>query len=342
MEKILVALSGGVDSSIAAARLVEQGYSVEGATMVFEGVEDDDVNYAREAAAALGIKFQSFDLSLPYQEMIIKDFVAEYQAGRTPNPCVRCNQFFKFGFFLQRALNLGFDRIATGHYARAKRKKGVFQIERGRDRNEQSYFLYRLNQYQLSKTILPLADLTKVEVRKIARDLKLPNAQRKKSQDICFLPGTDYNTYLREILPENPGPIVDMKGREIGRHKGVVFYTIGQRRGIGIGRGRPYYVVRIDARDNIIQVGDKEDVFRTGLVARDYNFTFLKGLNRTRKVLAKPRYFAPLSPARIRPMAGAVRVEFDKPQWALTPGQSVVFYQGNVLLGGGVIDEITP
>jgi len=340
MEKILVALSGGVDSSVAAARLVKQGYSVEGATMVFEGVEDDDVNCARDAAAALGIKFQSFDLSLPYQEMIIKDFVAEYQAGRTPNPCVRCNQFFKFGFFLQRALNLGFDRIATGHYARAIGKKGVFQIERGRDRNEQSYFLYRLNQYQLSKTILPLADLTKDQVRKIARDLKLPNAQRKKSQDICFLPGTDYNTYLREILPENPGPIVDMKGREIGRHKGVVFYTIGQRRGIRIGRGRPYYVMRIDARENIIQVGDKEDVFRTELVARDVNFTFLKGLNRTRKVLAKPRYFAPLSPARIRPMAGAVRVEFDQPQWALTPGQSVVFYQDDVLLGGGIIDEI--
>jgi len=308
--------------------------------MVFEGVEDDDVNCARDAAAVLGIKFQSFDLSLPYQEMIIKDFVAEYQAGRTPNPCVRCNQFFKFGFFLQRALNLDFDRIATGHYARVIGKKGVFQIERGRDRNEQSYFLYRLNQYQLSKTILPLEDLTKDQVRKIARDLKLPNAQRKKSQDICFLPGTNYNTYLREILPENPGPIVDMKGREIGRHKGVVFYTIGQRRGIGIGRGRPYYVVRIDARENIIQVGDKEDAYRTGLVTRDVNFTFLKGLNRTRKVLAKPRYFAPLSPARIMPMAGAVRVEFDKPQWALTPGQSVVFYRDNVLLGGGIIDEI--
>jgi tRNA-specific 2-thiouridylase len=340
MEKILVALSGGVDSSVAAARLVEHGYSVEGATMVFEGVEDDDLDYARNAAAVLGIKYQSFDLSRPYQEMIIKDFVAEYQAGRTPNPCVRCNQFFKFGFFLQRALSLGFDRIATGHYARVNEKYGLFRIERGRDRNEQSYFLYRLDQYQLSKTILPLGDLTKEEVRKIARDRKLPTAHRKKSQDVCFLPGTDYNTYLRKILPENPGKIVDKDGQVIGRHKGVVFYTIGQRRGIGISRRQPYYVIRIDGRENIVQVGDKGDVYQTGLVARDITFTYLKGFNRSRKVLAKPRYFAPLSPARIMPMAGAVRVEFDKPQWALTPGQSVVFYQDNVLLGGGIIDEI--
>lgn len=340
MEKILVALSGGVDSSVAAALLVEQGYAVEGATMVFEGVKDDDLQSARAAAAALGIKFQSFDLSLPYQEMIIKDFVAEYQAGRTPNPCVRCNQFFKFGFFLQRALSLGFDRIATGHYARVTCEDGLCRIERGRDRNEQSYFLYRLNQYQLSKTILPLGDLTKDQVRKIARDRELPAAHRKKSQDVCFLPGTDYNSYLRRILPENPGKIVDMNGREIGRHKGVVFYTIGQRRGIGIGRGRPYYVVRIDARENTVQVGDKEDVYRTVLAARDLTFTSPKKIRSPLKIIAKPRYFAPLSPARIIMAREKVRVVFEIPQWALTPGQSVVFYQDNVLLGGGIIDEV--
>jgi tRNA-specific 2-thiouridylase len=340
MEKILVALSGGVDSSVAAALLIDQGHSVEGATMVFEGVEDDEVKSARDAAATLGIKFQSFDLSLPYQEMIIRNFVAEYQAGRTPNPCVRCNQFFKFGFFLQRALNLGFDRIATGHYTRVIEKDGVYHIARGSDRNEQSYFLYRLNQYQLSKTILPLGNLTKDQVREIARDRELPTAQRKKSQDICFLSGTDYNSYLKKILPENPGKIVDMNGREIGRHKGVVFYTIGQRRGIGIGRGRPYYVVRIDARGNIIQVGDKEDVFRTELIARDVTFTSPKPPIISLKVSAKPRYFAPLSPARIVPARGNVRVVFETPQWALTPGQSLVFYQDDVLLGGGIIDEI--
>jgi tRNA-specific 2-thiouridylase len=340
MEKILVALSGGVDSSVAAGLLIDQGYTVEGATMVFEGIEDDDLDSARSAAKSLGIRFQSFDLSLPFQEMIIRDFVSEYQAGRTPNPCVRCNQFFKFGFFLQRALSLGFDRIATGHYARVKNEQGTFRIEPGRDRNEQSYFLYRLNQNQLAKTILPLADLTKEQVRKIARDRGLPTAQRKKSQDICFLPGSDYHEYLQKILPENPGSIVDQAGRVIGRHKGVVFYTIGQRRRIGIGGGKPYYVTRIDAGKNIIQVGDQADVYRTELIASDVVFPHTQMPDRNLEVSAKPRYFAPLAPARIIPQRNKIRVVFETPQWALTPGQSVVFYQDNILLGGGIIDEV--
>jgi tRNA-specific 2-thiouridylase len=340
MEKVLVALSGGVDSSVAAALLLDQGYSVEAATMVFEGVEDNDLESARNAAEALGVRFQSLDLSLPYQEMIIRDFVSEYQAGRTPNPCVRCNQLFKFGFFLQRALSLGFDRIATGHYARVGHETGTFRIERGRDRNEQSYFLYRLNQFQLSKTFLPLADLTKDQVRKIAQDRGLPTAQRKKSQDICFLPGSDYHAYLKKLLPENPGAIVDQAGRVIGRHKGVVFYTIGQRRRIGLGGGKPHYVIRIDALKNIIQVGGKEDVYRTELVARDVVFPHINIPDREIRVSAKPRYFAPLAPARVIPRRKKIRVVFETPQWALTPGQSVVFYQDNVLLGGGIIDEV--
>jgi tRNA-specific 2-thiouridylase len=340
MEKILVALSGGVDSSVAAALLLGRGYRVEGATMQFEGVGDEDLRYARNVAQALGIKYRCFDLALPYQETIIKDFVREYQSGRTPNPCVRCNQYFKFGFFLRSALALGFDRIATGHYARLVDEDGRFLLKRGRDRNEQSYFLYRLNQSQLSKTLLPLGDKTKDEVRKIARELRLPTAERGKSQDICFLPGADYHSYLKKILPENPGAIVDKTGKVIGRHKGVVFYTIGQRRRIGISGKRPLYVTKIIGEKNIIQVGNEEDVYRTELIARDVNYPHLKKLASPTTVTAKPRYRSSLSPAQISSFGKKVRVVFEKPQWALTPGQSVVFYRDDVLLGGGVIETV--
>jgi tRNA-specific 2-thiouridylase len=340
MEKILVALSGGVDSSVAAALLLDRGYRVEGATMQFEGVGDEDLRYARDAARVLGIKYRRFDLTLPYHNMIIKDFVREYRSGRTPNPCVRCNQYFKFGFFLRSALALGFDRIATGHYARVAEEEGRFLLKRGRDRNEQSYFLYRLNQAQLSKTLFPLGDVTKDEVRRIARELRLPTAERSKSQDICFLRGADYHSYLKKILPENPGAIVDKNGRVIGWHKGVVFYTIGQRRRIGISGKGPLYVTKIIGEKNIIQVGDEEDVYRTELIAGNVNYPHRKKFLSPSTVTAKPRYRSPLSPAKIIPFGNKVRVVFEKPQWALTPGQSVVFYRDEVLLGGGIIETV--
>ncbi len=320
--------------------LVDEGYRVEGATMIFEGVRDDDIGSAAAVAQTLGIPHRTLDLRLPYQDLIIRDFVMEYSLGRTPNPCVRCNQFFKFGFFLQRALAFGFDFIATGHYVRRTTEQGEYRLKRGSDRNEQSYFLYRLNQFQLSKSLFPLGSSTKESVRAFARRRGLPTAHRRKSQDVCFLPNADYSAYLQKILPERSGDIVDRSGRVVGRHKGVVFYTIGQRRGIGVSRDRPYYVTAIDAAKNQIRVGDKAEAFRTTLVAGQIHFIHGNGVRGRRDITAKARYNSPVSPVRLTPIRRGIKVRFEQPQWALAPGQSVVFYRADDLLGGGIIETV--
>lgn len=333
-------MSGGVDSSTAAALLKKQGYYLEGAIMKFEGVSDQDIASAQAAARCLDIPFRIIDLSTAYQELIIRPFVQEYAAGRTPNPCVFCNQYFKFGFFLQRALAFGFDLIATGHYVRRALERGVYRLRRGIDKNEQSYFLYRLNQRQISRALFPLGSLTKDEVRTIARQHGLPTAQRRKSHDVCFLPDADYASYLKKILPEKPGDIIDQQGRIIGRHQGVIFYTIGQRRRIGISRDRPYYVTAINASRNWIQVGDKSDVFKTTFLAGQVHFLQRPLTSRRQSILGQVRYNSPATPVRLTRAPGGLRVIFEKPQWAITPGQSVVFYRDDELLGGGIIKAI--
>jgi tRNA-specific 2-thiouridylase len=321
--------------------LIDVGYRVEAATMKLAGLRDDDIiSSAAACARTLGVPFRTLDLGLPFQDLVIRDFTAEYRAGRTPNPCVRCNQLFKFGYFLQQALALGFDFIATGHYVRRVEEQGEYRLKRGLDRNEQSYFLYRLNQFQLSRSLFPLGSSTKESVRRSARRRGLPTAHRRKSQDVCFLPDADYTAYLRKLLPERPGDIVDQKGRVIGRHRGVAFFTIGQRRGIGISSGRPYYVTAIDAPGNRIQVGDRTQGFRTTLLAGQINFIHGNGVRGRRDITAKARYNAPLSPVRLAPVRGGIRVRFEKPQWALAPGQSVVFYRSDDLLGGGIIETV--
>lgn len=338
--KVLVALSGGVDSSTAAAILKEGGYSVAGATIVFKGVLKENIDYARSVCKILDIPFYIYDFSKVYQKEIVENFIKEYQTGRTPNPCVRCNQLIKFGLFLNQAQEKGFDMIATGHYARVEKDNNDYLLKRGKDKNEQSYFLYRLNQAQLSKIMLPLGDWTKEEVRQMAKKMKLPTAHRKKSQDVCFLPDTDYISYLKEILPEKKGPIFDRNGKKLGTHKGIVFYTYGQRKGLGISHKRPYYVIKIDAGNNAIYVGEKEDVYKKELIATDVNFVSIKELNRRMRIQAKARYFVPLAWATIEPLNDKIKVIFEKPQWALTPGQSIVFYQSGLVLGGGIIEEI--
>lgn len=352
MEKILVALSGGVDSSITAAILKQNGFYVEGATMVFEGVLDEDLEYAGRVCKRLNIPYRCLDFAKKYREMIVNNFINEYQSGRTPNPCVLCNKFIKFGLFLKKAQELGFDKIATGHYASVVKGNGHYLLRQGKDKNEQSYFLYRLSQDELSRMVLPLGVYTKQEVRKLAKALNLPTAHRKKSQDVCFIPNGNYAGYLKKILPSKPGPIINKNGKVVGEHKGIVFYTYGQRRGLGLSHKRPYYVLKIDAKNNAIYVGEKEDVYKRELIANELNFISGKGLNVSSRVLAKARYFAPLSAATIEPCLcrrdfqfqynhkQKVKVIFDKPQWALTPGQSVVFYQNSVVLGGGTIEEV--
>ncbi len=337
--KVLVALSGGVDSSTTALILKEKGYEIMGATMIFQNVNEEDISFAKKACEKLNIKYETFDFSDFYQRHIIENFVKEYQQGRTPNPCVICNEIVKFGIFLKQATEMGFDYVATGHYAGIEKKNGKYLLKRGIDKNEQSYFLYRLSQRQLSKILLPLGECTKDRVRALAKKAGLPTAQRKKSQDVCFLSG-NYQDFLEKYLPEKPGPIYDIAGKKIGEHSGIYRFTCGQRRGIGISDRTPYYVVRIDARQNAIYVGKKKDVYKKSLVARNVNWIYPFEFDNPMQVLAKPRYFAQPSPAIVYPDKDRIRVDFEKPQWALTPGQSVVFYKDDIVLGGGIIEEV--
>ncbi len=340
-KRILVAMSGGVDSSVAALLLQESGFHVAGAIMLLEGIKKESIDLAECVAERLNISFHRLDLRKEHKAAVIDYFVKEYQRGRTPNPCVVCNKVIKFGLFMQKAQEMGIDHIATGHYAGTEQKNGRYLLKKGIDKNEQSYFLYRLNQEQLSKTIFPLGEYEKDRVRALARKHKLPTAQRKKSQDVCFIPDGDYTSLLKKRIIENPGPILDRKGKVVGEHKGITNYTIGQRHGIGISHKFPYYVVKIDTQKNAIYIGAKEEVCKRECVATDLNFIAFNTLEESMNVNAKVRYFSPPAEAFIEPVGhDKAKVAFKKPQWAITPGQSVVFYQQDLVVGGGVIDEV--
>lgn len=340
-KRILVALSGGVDSSVAAALLQESGYGVEGAIMILEGMKKESIDFAERVTARLHIPFHRFDFRQEHQEEVINYFVKEYQLGRTPNPCVLCNKIIKFGLCMQKAQELGMNSMATGHYAGIERKKSRYLLKKGIDNTEQSYFLYRLDQKQLSKTVFPLEQYTKDEVRAVARKHKLPTAKRKKSQDVCFIPDGDYTSLFKKRISDNPGPILKNDGQQIGQHKGIIHYTIGQRHGIGISHKYPYYVTKIDVDKNAIYIGEKEQIYRKEFIARNLNFIPFDTLEQSIKVSAKVRYFSPLSEAIVEPIGhGNVKVVFKNPQWAITPGQSVVFYKDNLVIGGGIIDKV--
>lgn len=350
-KKVAVAMSGGVDSTVAAALLMEAGYEVIGLWMqvLGEGPPEADQSFcaAREAARDLGIPLVPIDLRSPFEAEIIGYFLREYLLGRTPNPCALCNPRFKFGALLEKALEMGAARFATGHYARVAwdAAQERFILQRGLDREkDQSYFLWGLAQRQLARCVFPNGELTKKEVRGMAQNMGLPQFERGESQEICFIPRGDYRSFLRERLTDDHGAhgaIVDKAGRTLGRHGGIFGFTIGQRRGIGVPARRPYYVLKIEPVANRVVVGDKEDLLAGGLVAQGMHWVSTAPPEEEFKAVGQIRYRHPGGPCRVAPLeGGVVRVHFDEPQEAITPGQALVLYRDDVVLGGGWIREV--
>ena len=361
---VVVAMSGGVDSSIAAAMLHEQGYRVVGVTMKLwdyasvGGNENLDracctiesMNDARSVCQKLGVPHYTVDLRQAFEQSVIRDFVREYEAGRTPNPCVRCNSHIKWKVLLTKARALGADMIATGHYARIiRRDDGVAELRTGLDpKKDQSYALWGVPQETLRVTLLPLGSITKDETRARAAALGLKTADKPESQDICFIPDNDYGRFLTEWNERTgdasgslePGDVRDGGGNVVGTHRGVAHYTIGQRKGLGIAVGRPQFVTRIDASSKTIWVGEPEQLMQRRLTAHDANWSLGVPPESGQRVQARIRYAARPAAAMVESHEdGTFAVVFDDAQRAITPGQSVVIYDGDLVLGGGVIQH---
>ena len=335
-------MSGGVDSSVCAALLKDRGLEVIGITMQI-GYGIDRIEDAKVVAKKLKIPHYIVNLKDIFAKKVIANFCKEYGQGCTPNPCIRCNKFVKFGALLKEAKRLGADYIATGHYARIgfDKKKKKYILRKGIDaRKDQSYFLYTLSQEQLKHTLMPLGELTKDRVRWIARKKGLPAAERPESQEICFIPGNDYGAFLKKQIPRiaRPGPIVNKERKVIGRHQGIIFYTVGQRKGMGIAARHPLYVISIDKKRNTIVAGKKEDACSSELIAGNLSFISGKKPKIPFRAKVKIRYLHPATLTRVLPEGkNKVRVKFDRSQLAITPGQAAVFYKGDIVVGGGRI-----
>lgn len=358
--RVLVAMSGGVDSSVTAALLVEQGYECIGVTMntwTDDIPEDVQMNRhsgccsisavedARQVADMLGIPYYVFNFQGKFAETVIDYFVDEYARGRTPNPCIACNRYVKFHAFLHRARQLDCDYIATGHYARVgwDDRTQRWLLGKARDQSkDQTYVLYNLSQDALAHTIFPLGTWLKSEVREKARQLGLPVHDKPDSQEICFVLDNDYAGFVAAKAPEAmvPGPILTKAGEVVGTHTGLPQYTVGQRRGLGLATGKPVYVVELDPERNALVVGEDAEVYSDALLASDLNWISVDQLTRPVRVTAKIRHGPREAGCVLTPLSGGqVRVDFDQPQRAITPGQAVVFYQGGWVLGGGTIDR---
>ena len=346
--RVVVGLSGGVDSSVAALLLKQQGYEVIGLFM--RNWEDDAECPAKQdfldvlaVADVIGIEVEAVNFAREYKERVFQYFLDEYQAGRTPNPDILCNSEIKFKAFLDHALGLGAAKIATGHYARLTESQGEFALRKARDLSkDQSYFLYRLNQRQLSKTLFPLGDLLKTEVREIARQANLPTHAKKDSTGICFIGERDFRAFLERYLPKQPGDMETPDGRVVHRHQGLMYYTIGQRQGLGIGgQGEPWFVAGKDLARNVLIVVQGHDhplLLNATLHALDPSWIAARSPDTQRAYGAKTRYRQQDAACRFSAFdATRFTLEFDTPQWAVTPGQSVVIYDDEICLGGGII-----
>ena len=361
--RVVVGLSGGVDCAVTAWLLKQQGHEVVGVFMKNwedddrpAGSSDDDPEYcssrqdwidAAAVADVIGIELEHVNFAAEYKDRVFAEFLREYQAGRTPNPDVLCNAEIKFKAFLDHAMRLGAEKIATGHYARVREDAGRFELLKGLDpAKDQSYFLHRLNQAQLSKTLFPVGELKKTEVRRIAAEIGLPNAKKKDSTGICFIGERPFREFLNRYLSHAPGPMQDERGREVGRHVGLSFYTLGQRQGLGIGgvkagggEHEPWYVARKDLEHNVLRVVQGHDhpwLLSNALEAADCSWC--AGTPPPAGTYgAKTRYRQADAACALRHEGPGIELAFEQPQWAVTPGQSAVLYDGEVCLGGGII-----
>ncbi len=342
-KKVVVAMSGGVDSSLAAALLKEEGHDVIGITIHhYEG--NENLESVEQAAQNLKIPWHVLDFTKEFKNIVIDYFCQEYLTGRTPNPCVVCNLKIKFGLLLEKAKSLGADYLATGHYAinEYDRKKKNFLLKRGTDENkDQSYFLYRLNQNILPYVFFPLGKLKKSQTRELAKKYGLKNYKKAESQEICFIRDDNYRKFLTQHIKGTikHGKFIDKEGKILGEHQGIPFYTIGQRKGLGVSLNKRMYVTKINSRQNVITLGDDKDLYKGKLLVKDLNFISGNKLLEAIKAEVKIRYNSKKSPANISPHGeDSILINFEKLQRAITPGQSAVFYQGDVVIGGGIIE----
>jgi len=348
MENVLIAMSGGVDSSAAALLLQRAGYAVQGAMLHLWSKEDAPLyslpseQDAARVAAALQIPFAVYDHRDAFRREVIDEFIAAYERGETPNPCVLCNRRVKFAYMLRAADALGIDKIATGHYARITKENGRYCIRKGADaKKDQSYMLTDLTQAQLSRVLFPLGDLTKEQIRALAMESGLPVAEKKDSQDICFIPDGDYVRFITETTGKTypAGDFADLGGNILGKHSGLIRYTTGQRKGLGLALPAPMYVLSKDIENNRVILGTNEQLFTKECTVHSVNAVSIPAFDAPMRAEVKVRYSHAASAAWLYPEGETVRVVFDEPQRAITPGQTAAFYDGDLLLGGGRIAQ---
>jgi len=341
-KRVAVAMSGGVDSSVAAALLKQAGYEVSGihARLWPDAEPKDTVSDLKRICRLLGIPFQQVDLEKEFRKLVVDYFSQEYSRGRTPNPCIACNQRVKFGLLMDRVLEMGADYLATGHYARIEPVPDGYRLRQATDQDkDQSYFLYMLGQKQLEHLLLPLGEMSKEKVKEMAGEMGLPTVSRGESQDICFIPDNDYRSFIARYISFQPGEIVDIKGKVLGQHQGLAQYTVGQRQGLGLNLPEQLYVIELDAANNRLVVGSRDQLLHGVLLASQLSWVSGKAPAGPISITAKFRYKAPEVAAELD-INDRAEVRFEEPQQAIAPGQSVVFYRDELVLGGGIIDAV--